>query len=161
MVLNRPWERPLCFDYWGNEIQASRCWYQGNFGKISFEIREFLVNSSGKKVATGFLQYDNHESANLFSRYLKFCGQFFYVVSIVYPFSTRFFCQFYSVVTIQTWPQLYIHSQHNSPANSVQWSPYEHGLVLACASSDGSISILMYISETNVSKNFCWIALPL
>ena len=48
-----------------------------------------------------------------------------------------------------SWSQLYIHSQHDSSVNSVQWSPYEHGLVLACGSSDGSISILKYISETN------------
>ena len=33
--------------------------------------------------------------------------------------------------------------------NSVHWAPYEHGLILACGSSDGSISILKYVSETN------------
>ena len=28
--------------------------------------------------------------------------------------------------------------------NSVQWAPQEFGLVLACASSDGSVSVLTY-----------------
>jgi len=48
-----------------------------------------------------------------------------------------------------TWSQLYNHTCHDSSVNSVHWAPYEHGLVLACGSSDGSISILKYISETN------------
>lgn len=48
-----------------------------------------------------------------------------------------------------TWSQLYHHTTHDSSVNSVHWAPYEHGLILACGSSDGSISILKYVSETN------------
>lgn len=33
-----------------------------------------------------------------------------------------------------------------STVNSVCWAPHEHGLILACASSDGSVSILTYTS---------------
>ena len=31
-----------------------------------------------------------------------------------------------------------------SPVNSVAWAPHEYGLILACASSDGFISVLTY-----------------
>ena len=48
-----------------------------------------------------------------------------------------------------SWTQLYTHSVHDSSVNSVHWAPYEHGLVLACGSSDGTISLLKYVSETN------------
>jgi WD40 repeat protein len=37
-----------------------------------------------------------------------------------------------------------IYYMFNSLVNSVAWAPHEYGLVLACASSDGKISILTY-----------------
>lgn len=47
------------------------------------------------------------------------------------------------------WTKYYEYSNHDSSVNSVQWAPPEHGLMLACGSSDGSISILTYQSEIN------------
>ncbi|CAF1467716.1 unnamed protein product [Adineta steineri] len=37
---------------------------------------------------------------------------------------------------------IYEHERHTSSVNTVAWAPYEYGLMLACGSSDGSISIL-------------------
>ena len=34
------------------------------------------------------------------------------------------------------------------PVNTVAWAPYEYGLMLACGSSDGSISILSSTGES-------------
>ena len=42
------------------------------------------------------------------------------------------------------WVKLFEHVAHDSSVNSVNWAPHELGLVLACGSSDGSISILSY-----------------
>lgn len=47
------------------------------------------------------------------------------------------------------WRKYYEYANHDSSVNSVQFAPYEYGLMLACGSSDGSISILTYQSETN------------
>lgn len=40
------------------------------------------------------------------------------------------------------WSKWYEYSNHDSSVNSVAFSPPEYGLILACGSSDGSISIL-------------------
>lgn len=40
------------------------------------------------------------------------------------------------------WEKHYEYREHDSSVNSVQWAPREFGLMLACASADGSISIL-------------------
>lgn len=40
------------------------------------------------------------------------------------------------------WTKVYEHTGHDSSVNSVAWAPHEFGLILACGSSDGSISIL-------------------
>jgi len=37
---------------------------------------------------------------------------------------------------------LYEHCVHESSVNSIQWAPSEAGLILACGSSDGAISVL-------------------
>lgn len=47
------------------------------------------------------------------------------------------------------WRNSYEYANHDSSVNSVQFAPSEFGLMLACGSSDGSISILTYQSETN------------
>lgn len=47
------------------------------------------------------------------------------------------------------WRKYYEYANHDSSVNSVQFAPAEYGLMLACGSSDGSISILTYQSETN------------
>ncbi|KAH8288406.1 hypothetical protein KR054_002280 [Drosophila jambulina] len=44
--------------------------------------------------------------------------------------------------TPRDWTKLYEYSNHDSSVNSVDFGPSEYGLVLACASSDGSISVL-------------------
>lgn len=38
---------------------------------------------------------------------------------------------------------------HESSVNAVAWAPHEFGLSLACASSDGKVSILTYQVETS------------
>ena len=42
------------------------------------------------------------------------------------------------------WSKIYEYTNHESSVNSVQWAPHDHGLVLACGSSDGAISVLTY-----------------
>jgi protein transport protein SEC13 len=37
---------------------------------------------------------------------------------------------------------------HTASVNSVAWAPHEHGLVLAAASSDGSVSVVEYTPAT-------------
>lgn len=43
-----------------------------------------------------------------------------------------------------SWNKIYEHSAHSSSVNSVSWAPSDLGLVLACGSSDGAISIIAY-----------------
>ncbi|TPP61740.1 Protein transport protein SEC13 [Fasciola gigantica] len=40
------------------------------------------------------------------------------------------------------WDELYEFTEHTSSVNCVAWAPHPFGLILACASSDGTISIL-------------------
>lgn len=47
------------------------------------------------------------------------------------------------------WEKFYEYTGHESSVNAVAWAPHEYGLVLACASSDGAISILTYTSAGN------------
>mmetsp|Transcript_14473 Transcript_14473/g.31411 ORF Transcript_14473/g.31411 Transcript_14473/m.31411 type:complete len:302 (-) Transcript_14473:446-1351(-) len=48
------------------------------------------------------------------------------------------------------WQQVYItpSTLHTASINSISWAPYELGLILAVASSDGTTSILEYSSST-------------
>lgn len=46
------------------------------------------------------------------------------------------------------WTKIYEHTGHDSSVNSVAWAPHEFGLILACGSSDGSISILTNTGDT-------------
>jgi len=48
------------------------------------------------------------------------------------------------------WGKLYEYSNHDSSVNSICWAPHEFGLMLACGSLDGTISILYYNAENNV-----------
>lgn len=48
-----------------------------------------------------------------------------------------------------TWGKLYEYSNHESSVNSVSWAPHEWGLLLACGSSDGSISIIWTTGDGN------------
>lgn len=44
------------------------------------------------------------------------------------------------------WTKIFDHRVHTS-VNSISWAPHEMGLILACASSDGNVSILEYRDE--------------
>ena len=47
-------------------------------------------------------------------------------------------------ITPNVWNVVHEHKFHDSSVNSISWSPHEYGLMLACASSDGRISVLEY-----------------
>lgn len=44
----------------------------------------------------------------------------------------------------QQWTQIYTYAEHQSSVNAISFAPHELGLKLACASADGSISILTW-----------------
>ncbi|XP_063216387.1 protein SEC13 homolog [Bacillus rossius redtenbacheri] len=46
------------------------------------------------------------------------------------------------------WGKVYEYGNHDSSVNSVAWAPHEFGLLLACGSSDGSISVLSCNPDT-------------
>ena len=43
-----------------------------------------------------------------------------------------------------SWQKLFEHGLHTSSVNSISWAPHELGALLACASSDGKVSILEF-----------------
>jgi protein transport protein SEC13 len=51
------------------------------------------------------------------------------------------------VQTQSSWIKVKEHRLHESSVNSIAWAPHELGLSLACASSDGQISIITYRIE--------------
>jgi len=42
------------------------------------------------------------------------------------------------------WVMAFKDDSHRASVNSIQWAPYEYGLILAAASSDGTVSFLKY-----------------
>ena len=42
------------------------------------------------------------------------------------------------------WQQIKTYAEHESSVNSVSWGPHEYGLCLACASSDGRVTVLRH-----------------
>jgi protein transport protein SEC13 len=42
------------------------------------------------------------------------------------------------------WTKIKEHSMHSASVNSIAWAPHEFGSILACASSDGNISVLTF-----------------
>lgn len=53
-------------------------------------------------------------------------------------------------------------SEDASSMNSVEWAPYEHGLLmLACASSDGHVTVLMHTAETDTWASHRFMASPM
>lgn len=48
------------------------------------------------------------------------------------------------------WTKLYEYNNHDSSVNSIAWGPHEYGLVLACGSSDASISVLTNTADSTV-----------
>ncbi len=53
-------------------------------------------------------------------------------------------------------PQVYQSPLHSASVNSLCWAPYELGLVLAAASSDGSLSILTYQPDGSWHADKVW-----
>ncbi|KAK7696505.1 GTPase-activating protein S13 [Cerrena zonata] len=45
------------------------------------------------------------------------------------------------------WAKIKEHSLHGASVNSVSWAPHELGAILACASSDGKISVLTFKND--------------
>lgn len=43
-----------------------------------------------------------------------------------------------------SWTKLFEHTVHTSSINSIAWAPHELGALLACASSDGKVSVLEF-----------------
>jgi protein transport protein SEC13 len=43
-----------------------------------------------------------------------------------------------------TWIKLFEHTLHTSSVNSISWAPHSLGAILACASSDGKVSVLEF-----------------
>lgn len=52
------------------------------------------------------------------------------------------------------WTKLFENRVHESSVNSISWAPHEMGLILACASSDGNVSILEYRDDQWMSSSF-------
>ncbi|KAI0660114.1 vesicle budding-like protein [Cubamyces menziesii] len=47
------------------------------------------------------------------------------------------------------WTKIKEHTLHKASVNSVSWAPHELGAILACASSDGTISVLTFKNDGN------------
>ena len=47
-------------------------------------------------------------------------------------------------VADNVWQQLYLSPLHTASVNSLCWAPYELGLALATAASDGALAVLTY-----------------
>ncbi|KIY73878.1 WD40 repeat-like protein [Cylindrobasidium torrendii FP15055 ss-10] len=45
------------------------------------------------------------------------------------------------------WSKIKEHTLHTASVNSVSWAPHELGAILACASSDGKVSVLTFKSD--------------
>lgn len=45
------------------------------------------------------------------------------------------------------WERIKEHSLHTASVNSIAWAPYELGPILACASSDGKISVINFQND--------------
>lgn len=45
------------------------------------------------------------------------------------------------------WGQVHVAANHESSVNSIAWGPHQHGLVLACASADGTVSTVEYRAD--------------
>ncbi|VDN53720.1 unnamed protein product [Dracunculus medinensis] len=46
------------------------------------------------------------------------------------------------------WQKIYEWNQHEASVNSICWAPHQRGLILACASTDTSLSLLSFVPET-------------
>ncbi|GAA95734.1 hypothetical protein E5Q_02391 [Mixia osmundae IAM 14324] len=46
-----------------------------------------------------------------------------------------------------SWSKIKEHTLHNASVNSISWAPHELGPILACASSDGKVSVLTFNND--------------
>ncbi|KAI5123014.1 hypothetical protein M0805_007635 [Coniferiporia weirii] len=46
-----------------------------------------------------------------------------------------------------TWTKIKEHNLHSASVNSISWAPHELGAILACASSDGKLSVLTFKND--------------
>lgn len=51
------------------------------------------------------------------------------------------------------WGRLTEFTEHTASVNSVSWSPHEIGALLACASTDGKVSVLEFKDDGSWDKN--------
>jgi len=49
--------------------------------------------------------------------------------------------------TSGTWTKIKEHNLHSASVNSVSWAPHELGAIVACASSDGKLSVLTFKND--------------
>ena len=70
--------------------------------------------------------------------------------SLILPTSSSL-CPFSVMIhretTPNTWTVVHTHKFHEASVNSISWAPHDYGLILACASSDGRISVLEYMGD--------------
>jgi len=52
-------------------------------------------------------------------------------------------------VQLQQWTKIYEYAEHHSSVNAISFAPHELGLKLACASADGTISILTWTGQSD------------
>ncbi len=50
------------------------------------------------------------------------------------------------------WAEAYRHSGHELSVNGISWAPHDFGLILACASSDGTISVVTFRSDASAES---------
>lgn len=49
----------------------------------------------------------------------------------------------------QGWSIVFTHAQHTASVNLLSWSPHDCGCLLACASSDGTVSVLEFSNDAS------------
>ena len=49
------------------------------------------------------------------------------------------------------WTPIHTQAAHESSVNSIAWAPHEYGLVLGCASADGTVTILKHMDDDSWS----------
>ena len=47
------------------------------------------------------------------------------------------------------WARVFTYEGHGASVNGIAWAPHEFGLQLACASSDGSVSVLTHLDDNS------------
>lgn len=62
----------------------------------------------------------------------------------------------YKELEANKYGKIYINTEHKGSINSIEWAPYDFGLHLGCASSDGYISIVSYNLNKENSTEGCW-----